>query len=144
MRNSIPEIQLKYIPNSKKRGINITGSQSAFMAFLNTWNMDTISLYEEFKILLLNRSNQVLGVHTLAKGGTSAAMVDLKLLFAVVLKTASSSIILAHNHPSGNLKPSIADLKLQTKVQQAALFLDVELLDNIIITKEGFYSYINE
>ncbi len=66
------------------------------------------------------------------------------MLFAVVLKTASSSIILAHNHPSGNLKPSAADISLQRKIKQLAKCLDMEVFDNFIITKEGFYSFIND
>lgn len=144
MKHLIPEIQLKYTPiHPNQVRLKITDSQSAYLAFLNTWNMDTISLYEEFKVLLLNRSNQVLGIHTLAKGGTSAAIVDLKLLFAVVLKSAATAIVLAHNHPSGKLKPSLADLKLQSKVKQIALFLDVDIFDNLIITPEGFYSFMN-
>ena len=93
-------------------------------------NLNTIELYEEFKVLLLNRANEVLGIHILSKGGISGTMVDLKLLFAVVLKSASSSIILAHNHPSGNLKPSEADKMLHNKIKKAANYLDVNVLDN--------------
>lgn len=142
MNNRISEIELKYKP-SKIIGNNdkITCSKSAYEVFLEHWNADTLELYEEFKVLLLNRANEVLGIHTLSKGGMTGTLVDLKLLFAVVLKSASSSIILAHNHPSENLKPSEADKNLHKKIQSASKFLDISVLDNLIITKSSYYSF---
>lgn len=145
MKIPIPEIQLKYKPAfTNNERLKITSSQTAYEVFLKSWDMDTIELCEEFKMLLLNTANEVLGVHTISKGGLSATVVDLKLLFAVVLKTAASSIILAHNHPSGNLKPSANDLRLQEKIKTVARHLDVAIFDNIIITKSGFYSFVND
>ncbi len=145
MKNPIPEIQLKYTPAfAKNERLKISNSQGAYDSFLNTWDMDTIELCEEFKMILLNTSNEVLGIHTISKGGLSATVVDLKLLFAVVLKTAASSIILAHNHPSGKLKPSSNDLRMQVRIKMVARHLDVALFDNIIITKYGFYSFVND
>lgn len=145
MNNTISEIKLKYSPNRlKQERTQIYNSQSAYKVLLDTWNMDTIELYEEFKVLLLNRANEVLGIYILSKGGLSATMVDLRLLFAVVLKSASSCIILAHNHPSGNLKPSEADKKLYLSVQKVADYLDVNVLDNLIVSKVGYYSFVDE
>ena len=142
MKNIISEIELKYSPSIlKQKRIKITNSQSAYKAFLTNWYMDTIELYEEFKVLLLNRANEVLGIHSLSKGGISGTIVDLKLLFAVVLKSASSSIILAHNHPSGNLKPSEADKALNNKINKVAGYLDIYVWDNLVITKDGYFSY---
>ena len=142
MKNIISEIELKYSPSIlKQKRIKITNSQSAYKAFLTNWDMDTIELYEEFKVLLLNRANEVLGIHSLSKGGISGTIVDLKLLFAVVLKSASSSIILAHNHPSGNLKPSEADKALNNKINKVAGYLDIYVWDNLVITKDGYFSY---
>ena len=118
MKNIISEIELKYSPTIlKQERIKITNSQTAHNTFLNSWNQDTIQLLEEFKVLLLNRANEIFGMHNLSKGGISATLVDLKLLFAVVLKSASSNIILAHNHPSGNLKPSESDKRLYNKIR---------------------------
>jgi len=145
MKNLIPEIQLKYKPaftNNKR--LKITNSQTAYDAFLSTWDMDTIELCEEFKMLLLNKANEVLGIHTISKGGLSATVVDLKLLFAVALKAAASSIILAHNHPSGKLKPSDNDLRMQVRIKMVARHLDIAIFDNIIITRLGFYSFVND
>lgn len=145
MNNNISEIELKYKP-SKLIGntTKITSSEKAYKVFLEHWNDDTLELVEEFKILLLNRANEVLGIHTLSKGGMTGTLVDLKLLFAVVLKSASCSIILAHNHPSGNLKPSEADKNLYKKIKSAASYLDISVLDNLIISRNGYFSFADE
>ncbi len=145
MKNIISEIELKYSPAVLKcERPKIINSKSAHKVLLDIWDMDTIELYEEFKVLLLNRANEVLGVYTVSKGGLHATVVDLKLLFAVVLKSASSCIILAHNHPSGNLKPSEADRQLYLKAKKVADYLDVSILDNLIITKTEYYSFVDE
>jgi len=143
MRNTISEIQLKYhLFNSAKT--KITNSNDAFICLKANWNLDTIELQEEFKILLLNRANEVLGIHTLSKGGMTGTLVDIRLLFAVVIKSAACSFIIAHNHPSGNLQPSETDKRLFRKIKQAAEFLDIQVLDNLIISKEGYFSFIDE
>lgn len=138
---NIQEIQLKYTPVKKQDRIKITNSESAYKAFLETWNKDTLELQEEFKIMLLNQANEVIGVHTLSKGGIASTVVDIKLLFSITLKAVSSNIILCHNHPSGNLQPSQADKNLYYKIQKAARFLDIQILDNLIISNNGFYSF---
>jgi DNA repair protein RadC len=91
--------------------------------------------------LLLNRGNQVLGVYSMSKGGVSGTIVDAKLVFSVALKCNASSIIIAHNHPSGSLTPSEADKRLTQKLKKASQYLDIVLLDHIIVTKEDFYSF---
>jgi len=83
--------------------IKITDSNSAYKIFLDNWDNDTIQLQEEFKVLLLNRANVVLGIYPLSKGGVSGTMVDIKLLLASTIKANASSIIVAHNHPSVNI-----------------------------------------
>ena len=95
MKNIISEIELKYKPIiSKKERVKIGSSQDAYSVFLSSWNQNTLELFEEFKVLLLNRANKVIGIHVLSKGGITGTIVDLKLLFAVVLKSVSSCIIL--------------------------------------------------
>ena len=143
MINTISEIQLKYHP-FKSVKTKITSSNDAFTFLLDHWNLDTIELQEEFKILLLNRANEILGIHILSKGGMTGTLVDLRLLFAVVIKSAACSIIMCHNHPSGNLNPSEADKRLFRKISNAAELLDVQVLDNLIISKEGYYSFTDE
>jgi len=138
--NTIREIKLSYSKNGLEN-IKITDSDSAYKVLLDNWDMDTIELQEEFKVLLLNRANHVLGIYPLSKGGVSGTVVDVKLLLASAIKANASGIIIAHNHPSGNLKPSENDTRLTRKIKEASKFCDLNLLDHLIVTKDGFYSF---
>ena len=124
--------------------VKITSVQKAADILLSTWDIDTIELQEEFKVLLLNRANLVLGLYPLSKGSTSGTIVDVKLIFGVALKSNASGIIITHNHPSGNLNPSDADIEITKKIKKCADFLDIALIDHIIITKNGYYSFSAE
>jgi DNA repair protein RadC len=142
--NNIAEIQISYSPTIKKQfRIKITNSTNAYESLINTWNKNIIELQEEFKIILLNNANEILGIHNLCKGSTSGVNVDLKLLFAVVLKSCATSIIVAHNHPSGKLMPSESDIAITKKIKRAGELLDIKLLDHLIVTKDGFYSMVD-
>ena len=141
--NNICEIKVSYINDSKDK-TKISGSNMAYKLFLDSWNKGTIQLQEEFKILLLNRANQVLGIYFLSKGGVSGTLVDPKLVFSVALKCNASGIIMAHNHPSGNLYPSENDKALTKKLISAGNFLDIKILDHIILTSGGFFSFSDE
>lgn len=96
---------------------------------------------EEFWVILLNQSNRVIHKIPLFAGGISTAVVDLRLLFKTVLEYYATAIILVHNHPSGNKNPSEEDFTLTKKVQEAGLFLDINLLDHIIIAKDDYFSF---
>lgn len=100
--------------------------------------------YEEFWIILLNRANEVIGKKEISKGGVSGTVVDAKLVFNAALKVLASSIILCHNHPSGNLKPSQADIDLTRKIKAAGKTLDISVLDHLIVSEKGFYSFADE
>lgn len=139
----IREIKLSYSKNGTEN-IKVTDSNSAYKVLLNNWDMETIELQEEFKVLLLNRANHVLGIYPLSKGGVSGTVVDVKLLLASAIKANASSIIIAHNHPSGNLKPSENDNRLTKKIKAASKLFDINLLDHLIVTKDGFYSYCDD
>ena len=141
--NIIKEIKLSY-SNNGLDNIKITDSNSAYKTLIDNWDKDTIQLQEEFKVLLLNRANTVLGIYPLSKGGVSGTMVDIKLLLASAIKANASSIIVAHNHPSGNLKPSENDTRLTRKIKDGAKLLDVTLLDHLIVTKDSYYSFSDE
>ena len=95
-------------------------------------------------MLMLDRANRVLGFQLLSKGGISGIVADIRLIFSVALEALASSIILAHNHPSGNLQPSDKDIKLTGKVKEAAKYLDIALLDHFILTKESHYSFADK
>jgi len=140
---TISEIKVTYNVKNLERE-KITSSYKAFEVLLHSWDKDIIELQEEFKILLLNRANEVLGVYALSRGGITGTIVDVRLIFSVALKSNATSIIIAHNHPSGTLKPSDSDINLTKKIKKCSEFLEISLLDHLIITKYGFYSFGNE
>jgi DNA repair protein RadC len=141
--NTIQEIKVSYISGNRDK-VKITNSKDSYELLLSCWSQKTIELQEEFKVLLLNRNHQVLGIYPLSKGGISGTVVDAKLVFSVALKCNASSIIIAHNHPSGNLKPSEADQRLTKKLKEAGNYLDVKVIDHIILSREGYYSFVDE
>lgn len=137
---NIAEVKVSYTTNNTEK-FKVTNSKTSYEFLLACWNKSTIELQEEFKVLLLNRNNQVLGIYPLSKGGTASSIVDVKLLFSVALKCNTHGIILAHNHPSGNLTPSKSDKDITTKIINASKLLDVKILDHIIVTKDDYYSF---
>jgi DNA repair protein RadC len=139
----IAEIQVSY-SNSNKDTIKIRSSKDSYDVIINSWNADTLQLQEEFKVILLNRSNTVLGIYPLSRGGVSGTIIDMKLLFSVALKCISSSMIIVHNHPSGSLTPSNADLQCTRRIKEVCKLLDITLLDHIIIAKNGYFSFCDE
>lgn len=100
--------------------------------------------HEEFWVLYLNNSNKVLAKHQLSKGGFTATLVDVRLLYKRGLELASVGVIVCHNHPSGKLQPSKADMLLTTKIKQAGETLDIKLLDHLIITEKSYFSFADE
>lgn len=141
--NKISEIELHYKYQSTQK-VKVTDSLSAYQILKDSWNPDTIELQEEFKVLLLDRDNKVLGIYNLSRGGIAGTVVDIRLLMVVALKTKANAIILAHNHPSGNLKPSHQDRELTKKIRSASKFLDIELIDHIILANDGYYSFCDK
>jgi len=141
----IAEIQLSYKYNVKPSlRPKITGSKDAYGVLLESWDNDKIEFVEQFKVMLLNRAHKVLGIFVVSSGGVDATVADPKLIFASAIKANACGIILAHNHPSGNLQPSQADINLTRKVKDGGKLLEVQLLDHIIVTTEGYYSFTDE
>jgi DNA repair protein RadC len=143
MEHKVNEIQISYREKlSTLQSLSITNSNDVAQLLFKNWDSDTIGLNECFKILLLNQSNKVKGVYPLSIGGITGTLVDMRILFAIVLKTLSVGIILAHNHPSGQLKASEQDRQLTQKIKQAAQLFDVKVLDHIILAPDGrYYSF---
>ena len=139
----ISEIKISYSTKCQDKFV-IKSSNDAFTILKDHWNLESIELYEEFQILLLNRANGVLGIYHLSKGGVSGTIVDVKLIFSVALKCNASGIILVHNHPSGNTKPSQTDIVITSKIKKAADLLDINLFDHIILTKYSYCSFADE
>lgn len=139
------EVQLVYrnrTPASDRPKIN--SPQKAYDILLKNWDMDQIDLVEECKVLLLDRSLKLMSISSISKGGMSGTVVDPKVVFSTALKRRASSIILAHNHPSGNLQPSHADIQLTRNFIAAGKILQIPLEDHLIITKEGFNSIVTD
>lgn len=136
----LAEIKVSYTPQNNKK-IKFTNSDAIYSLVLKHWNTNTLELQEEMKVILLDRANQLIGIYVLSKGGIAGTVVDVKLLLSVALKCIASNIILVHNHPSGNLKPSQADISITKKVKKACKYVDIVLLDHLIISKNEYYSF---
>lgn len=142
--HQVTEISVTYHSKVKaSQRIKISRSSDAYDLLLKTWD-DTLELYESFKVVLLNKANKVLGISLIGNGGVSGCVVDPKRVFATALLSGCSSIILCHNHPSGQTQPSEADIRITEKIKQAGAFLEISVLDHIIITAEGFYSFADD
>ncbi len=100
--------------------------------------------HEEFWILYLNNSNKVTYKGQLSKGGMTATIVDTRLVYKMAIEQNATGIILVHNHPSGALKPSEADIQMTKKIKQAGATLEIQVLDHLIITETGYFSFIDE
>jgi len=140
----LAEVEVNYKTAVKKsQMVKVVTSKEATECFRRIWS-DRMEYAEESVLLLLNRANKVLGYVKLSSGGTAGTVVDQKMIFQVALKTNASSVILCHNHPSGNLQPSEADIKLTKEVATGGRILGISLLDHIILTDEGYYSFADE
>lgn len=100
--------------------------------------------HEEFWFLLLNNNNKIIYRLQLSKGGLTQTIVDIRMLFKTALEHLATSIILMHNHPSGQLNPSTADIAITDKIKEAGNTIDIKLLDHVIITQEGYFSFADE
>lgn len=119
--------------------IKINEPKASF-EFISQFYSDDIEIFESFFILLLNRNNFTLGYAKISQGGITQTVVDIKIIAKYCVDSLASAVIFAHNHPSGNLKPSDSDLAITKNAKKALELLDVKLLDSLIITKDNFYS----
>lgn len=148
MENSfyqLAEIEISYKPKFKAaHRPQIDSSEKAYQILINNWNLDRIELLEEFKIILLNRRNRVLGLVNISQGGIAGTIADPKVIFAIALKACASGIILSHSHPSGESSPSEADIKLTRKLTEVGKLLDINVFDHIIVCNESYFSFKDE
>jgi len=142
----IAEIEIIYNPPFRIPDCPLARSSNELYSILkDNWNLNQISLREEFKIILLSTDLRILGISTIASGGRSAVAIDNKLIFSTALLANARGIVLSHNHPSGNRAPSQSDINITDKIKQGAKLLDLEVFDHIIITKDnGYYSFADE
>ena len=139
------EIGIYYNKHSNQEKVSIRTANQANDFFHKIWDKHTIELQESFYILYLNRQNRVIAWNCPFKGAVAGTVVDVRIIVATVAKVLASSVVVAHNHPSGNLQPSQADKKLTATLKEALLIIEVLLADSLIITPNGqYYSFANE
>jgi len=138
----VAEIKISYTPIKGEKP-QIGNSLKAYEEFLPFFSEDTMGIQEQFVVMYLNNANKVIGVYRMSKGGLTGTVVDPRIILGTALKVAATSIMLAHNHPSGQLQPSQADLALTRKLLNAAAFVDIRVNDHLILsgTGVGYYSF---
>lgn len=139
------EIELVYKTKIKASARpHIHHSSDIYRLLLSTWNLDLVELQEEFKVLLLNRRSRVLGLYQASIGGITGTVADTRLILAAALKAGACAIVLAHNHPSSDVRPSREDELLTHKIREAAKYHDMRVIDHLIITAENYFSFADE
>ena len=140
-KEGVPEIKIRFNRSRKVFLGKVTSSKDTADFLRKIYTRGTIELQESFVALYLNRANEILGYYKHAIGGISSVAIDRRLIYATALASASVSIILSHNHPSGNLNASPADTQITKAMKEAGEILDIQLLDHIIITKASYFSF---
>lgn len=141
----LAEVELVYKTKVKpSQRPQVSSTEDCFKILRQVWDADKIEMIEEFKVLFMNRANKVLGVFDASSGGITGTVADPRIILAAAIKSNAVNIILAHNHPSGSVKPSHADELLTGKIKEAAKMLDIHVLDHVIITAEECFSFANE
>jgi DNA repair protein RadC len=136
--NKLRELRVHYSasqPSSLEE--KITTSAKAYEFLIKSFDKKTLGCQEQFNVLFLNQANIPIGIYKASRGGINSTIADIRLILGMALKSLASGLILSHNHPSGNLKPSEADLKLTKKFKDACGLLDICLVDHIIISPFG-------
>ena len=144
--NKVAEIELTYktkVKVSERKKIHDSKSCSIIFKSIEAYEKN-MELKEVFYTMYLNRYNHVLAVMKISEGGITGTVVEVKHVIKPAIDLNATSIILCHNHPSGNTTPSSADKEITQKIKQAALLFDVHLMDHVIITEEGYYSFADE
>ena len=132
----------------RRRADDITKPKVSIKSSSDSYDIVYASLsdknYEEFWVILLNRANHLIKIMNISEGGISGTIADPKKIFRLALENNSSAIILAHNHPSNNLKPSESDLKLTKTIYKAGETLEINVLDHIIVGSDNYFSFADE
>lgn len=143
---NINEITIQYKPvfkNFSQGSVNT--SLSAFKSAITFFNKDTIQMQEQFVVLYLNRSNEVIGGYRHSTGGITGTVADVRIVLSIALKVLATGIVLCHNHPSGKLTPSQADKELTRKMKEAAKLMDITVIDHLIVSEgDNYYSFADQ
>lgn len=138
----VREAKVVYAPSNVKQSQlpKISCADDAYQVVKKFFD-DVMNYQEQFALILLNRNNRVLGVEVISKGGAAGTIADPKIIFHHALIALASSIIVVHNHPSGNLNPSESDRALTSKLSNVATLHDIRFLDHLIVSEDGYYSF---
>ena len=139
IENHVTQLEKKDIGPFKPSQIKI-----AILILKENWDENKIEFLEQFKVMLTNRAQKVLGIFEVSTGGVSGTVADPKIIFASAIMASACGLILARNHPSGHLSPSQADIDLTRKLKDAGKLLDIQVLDHIIIAGKNYYSFADE
>ena len=144
-QNKVAEIKISYQPKqSPIQRPKLNRPEDAYFQFLEILDLSMLNIKEEAAVIYLNRGNRMIGAYKLSSGGITGTIVDIRIILAIALKGLASGIIIAHTHPSGELKPSKADLELTTRLKEAAKLMEISLHDHLIITSEAFFSFADD
>ena len=134
-----PELKVQLKRDAIKK-VKITNSKDSADFFRELWD-DSIGIYESFFCIYLNNANNTIGWYKVSQGGITGTVADPRLIIKKALDVLATGIVMCHNHPSGQLRPSEIDLQLTEKIKQVGKFLDIHVLDHIILTEESYYSF---
>ena len=140
MENIVSEIQVTF----KRKTFGKVTESKAIYDFIKPAYENKMDMQEVFTVILLNNSLEIMGHYPISQGGINSTIVDTRIIFGLALKGLAVSIALVHNHPSGKLQPSEQDLSITKKIKEIGKLLDIKVIDHLIITSEGFYSFADE
>lgn len=137
---TIPELSIGRKKSDVKK-VKIENPTDSANFFRSIWDEDTLEYSESSMVIYLNRANNSIGWIKVSSGGIDACIIDVRVVLGLALKVGATSFIIAHNHPSGNLNPSEADNRITKKLKDASALVDIVMLDHLIITENGYYSF---
>ena len=140
----VAEIEVTYTPKFPSDWQTLSTSDNVAKLLINAFRPETFCLQEAMYCLYLNRANKPLGIAQISLGGYTGTVADVRLILTIALKSGCCAFVLCHNHPSGNLRPSMADEDLTQKIKGAAKLMDITLLDHLILSHEGYFSFADE
>jgi DNA repair protein RadC len=142
-KSNLPQITLKW-KKGEELNCKILKSSDAADLFRKIWDEDSLTIYETMICIFLNRQSNTIGWLKVSQGGLSGTICDNRLILATALNCLASAIIMCHNHPSGNLKPSDTDISVNRKLSDACKLMDMQVLDSLILSEDGYLSMADE
>ncbi len=143
MNWAVAELEVSYKPKIIT-GVSVSCSNDAYNVFKQMWDKSLINIQEQFCAIFLDQKNEVIAFRLISTGKMDATTVDIPLLLSLSLKCRAKSIIIAHNHPSENLNVSDSDIEVTDKIFYSCKIIDLSLIDHLIITNKGFFSFVDQ